>query len=194
MNSTMFSKDLESHLDDILEILENLDLTKGTILTGNNGTGKSLIRNNLSGFIDDKIDGEIKAVSMDLRTRSGFGISSEMPTLSTSQNTFNLIQGVLSQIKKSEKQNYLILDEFEIGCSEETILAISLFLEKELKDLNVGWMIITHSRIAVQNISSNYFINLQGLTKEEWLNREIVPIDLEELMRNDFRKTIKGVK
>jgi hypothetical protein len=43
-------------------------------------------------------------------------------------------------------------------------------------------------------ICYNYFINLQGLTKEEWLNRKIVPTDLEELMRNDFRKTIKGVK
>lgn len=38
---------------------------------------------------------------------------------------------------------------------------------------------ITHSRTLVANVESDCFINIEGLTKDEWLNRVIIPTDFE---------------
>ena len=93
----------------------------------------------------------------------------------------------------------MVVDEFEIGCSEETILALVLFINERVKELLdkkkiIGAMIITHSRLGVKNLVHDDFINLDGLTKEEWLNRKVIPTDLEKLKENELFYYIKTQK
>lgn len=138
----------------------NLNNEEITILTGNNGSGKSLIRRQL-----------------------------------TSLNTLRLIKGVVNEISKSEEKCFLIFDEFEIGCSEETVLALIIELNeilKELKTKNIGVLVITHSRLVVERLNNDHFINLEGKKQEEWLNRNIEPTDLNKLRENDLFKAIQN--
>jgi hypothetical protein len=50
----------------------------------------------------------------------------------------------------------------------------------------MGALIITHSRIGVQNLIYDRFLNIEGLNKEQWLTRKIEPINLEELDKNEL--------
>jgi len=192
------SKKIQEHIDNLAEIAyDKIDLNKITILTGNNGQGKSLIRK-LIGSTLTKKGKKLKSISMDTRTQNNpnFGaLSSAMHDtewIATSQNTFDLIKGLFKAIKDSKNDTkYIILDEFEIGCSEETILAFSDYINKELKDINIGCLIITHSRLAVKNLECNEFINIEGKTKEEWLNRKIIPTNLKELNSSDLFVAIR---
>lgn len=174
-----------------------------TILTGNNGSGKSLIRKQLPFKIQkffkkdniEDIKGYIKSISMDTRTasRPEFGALStslhDVDWLNTSMQTVTLIDSLLDNITKSDNTQYVVLDEIEIGLSEETMLALVLHLNKKLKKLItnkyiIGVLIITHSRIVVKNLESDYFINMENLSKDEWLNRKIIPTNLKELKEN----------
>ena len=54
---------------------------------------------------------------------------------------------------------------------------------EEIHDNNkwYGLLVITHSDEIIKNLKCDNFLNIQGLTKEEYLNREIKDIDLEEI-------------
>ena len=193
------------------DTFEKLNMDKITVLTGSNGSGKSLIRKQTPFAMMRKIGssdikdtkGLICSTSMDARTSSNpewGGLSSIMNDTSwvaTSINTYESIRKLFNAIR-SEKSKYkfVIIDEFEIGCGEETILALSNFINKELNDLIIntqleGALIITHSRIGVENLIFDEFLNMEGMTKEEWLNREIVPIDLDQLQKNELFNYIR---
>jgi hypothetical protein len=49
-------------------------------------------------------------------------------------------------------------------------------------------MIITHSKHIVRNLKHDYFVNLEGMTEEQWLNREIKATNIEE-----FREYASGL-
>src|SRR5574344_542127 len=89
----------------LLDIIESVDTEGISILTGSNGGGKSMIRQQFSlKYKKDKIrnpnERKCKSISMQLRTSSNpaFGaLASAMmdnEASPTSLNTFNLIQGV----------------------------------------------------------------------------------------------------
>ena len=44
-----------------------------------------------------------------------------------------------------------------------------------------GVLVITHSDRVVRTLKHDAFVNLEGMSEEEWLNREIVPTDFEQL-------------
>jgi len=187
----------------MVDSFQNLDPKGITVLTGTNGSGKSLIRKQLPFAVKDWYDlkdvsetqGMIKSTSMDARTGSNpewgglSGIMRDTEWVATSQNTYYALKGVFNAIT-DKRTKYLVIDEFEIGCSEETVLAFVKYINKELKKAlkkNLeGAIIITHSRLAVKNLKFDYFVNLDGLTKDEWLNREVVPTDLKELEENEL--------
>lgn len=208
MGKRKFSKEVKEAHERLVKTFENLDLEGITILTGSNGSGKSLIRKQLPFLMRDHLElddandtrGMIRSTSMDARTSSNpewsalSGAMRDVEWIATSQNTFHSLEGLFNSV--DNKVKYIIIDEFEIGCGEETILAIVNFLNKNLKKFMrrknfMGAMIITHSRIGVENLNHDHFINIEGMTKDEWLNREIIPIDLEKLSENELFSYIK---
>ena len=73
--------------------------------------------------------------------------------------------------------------------SEESQLGLANYLNKIKDDTlsrNYGLLVITHSRTIVANVESDYFINIEGLTKDEWLNRVIIPTDFEIVKEDAF--------
>jgi archaellum biogenesis ATPase FlaH len=195
------------------ETFVNLDVEGITILTGNNGSGKSLIRKQLPFAFKDLYElenlsetkGWIKSTSMDARTNSNpefgalAGIMNDTTWVATSQNTLNSIEKLLDAVETTDKTKYVVIDEYEIGCSEETIVALAQYiserLQKLLKDGKIiGAMIITHSRIGCEHIQFDHFQNIEGKTYEEWKNREIVPTNLEELKANEMFLYIRDKK
>ena len=64
-------------------------------------------------------------------------------------------------------------------------------------DQTLGVLIITHSRTMVKHLKHDNFINLENMSEEQWLNREIIPMSPAELLKNSselyqaFQKRLK---
>jgi hypothetical protein len=187
----------------MIDAYSDLDLKGVTVLTGNNGSGKSVVRRHIPALYRDRLDlknenikGWVLSTSMDARTSSNpewgtlAGIGQDTGWIATSQNTYGNISRLFKTVDKGGAK-YLIIDEFEIGCSEETILALAHYISENLqrfikeKKLE-GTLIITHSRRACEHIKHDHFVNLEGLTEEQWTTREVVPTNLEELEANEL--------
>ena len=132
----------------------------------------------------------VKSVSMQTRTeqRPDFGVFStamhDEPTSPTSVSTYQLIENVM----KYTAGNYIVLDEIEIGMSAESIAGICEFLNRKFSEMDpencYGVLVITHSDRVVRTLKHDAFVNLEGMSEEEWLNREIVPTDFEQLEKD----------
>jgi len=174
----------EIRLQRIRDILTNNTFThRTTILTGSNGSGKSFIRKAIWQKIQMELEekGEkfekghlVASVSMERRTSSDpfcqamNAFSHDASWNPTSEETFNFVQGLLGQ-----NDRYLIIDEPEIGMAEELQLLLSNVINDKLLGLkSFGVLIITHSRTIVKNVMHDQFLNMDGLTEEQWLNRE----------------------
>jgi Fe-S cluster assembly ATPase SufC len=161
-----------------------------SVLTGSNGSGKSLIRGQLV-FRDEMKDGKGKNghktlahCSMSLRTENhGIGniFSKDTPWNPTSLNTLHFIDCASNAINGG----YLVLDEIEVGCSEETQMGLVDWLNENLAGRLVGTLgclVITHSRSVVRNLKFKNWFNLDGYaTPEDWCNREVVPVSVQQL-------------
>lgn len=199
---TITQKTIDAY-ERLLDIFTDWNTKGVTILTGNNGSGKSVIRRHIPAIYRDnkknkKVDtkGWVKSTSMDARTSSNpewgamSSIMQDTGWIATSQNTYHNISSLFKAVEKGGTK-YLIIDEFEIGCSEETILAIAKFISDNLERLIAegkleGACIITHSRVACTHIKHDHFVNMEGLNEEQWTIREVIPTDLEELDRNEL--------
>lgn len=175
-------KSAEERFEIIVDTLRNNNFTHHTtIITGSNGSGKSVIRKSIRGKIEKEIGEEevtrigenhlIASVSMERRT-SNDGImnifNSDTPWCPTSENTFHFIRGLLD----NSTDHYIVIDEPEIGMSEEMQLLLCSYFNDKLAGLNsLGVLIITHSRTIVKNILHDQFINLDGMTEDQWVNR-----------------------
>lgn len=197
------SNNIEVAYQQIVNAFGQIDVEGVTVLTGNNGTGKSLVRKqlpflfkNLYGLSDlSGTRGWVRSISMDHRTQSQpefgglSGIMNDLEWIATSQNTLHSIDQLFRSMESENNVKYLVIDEYEIGCSEETAVALAMYIDSRLHELIdqkkiVGAMIITHSRPGLQHIRFDHFVNIQGLTYEQWSNREIVPTDLDLLREN----------
>lgn len=191
--------DPDKQVDKIVDIVNtNNFLHHTTILTGSNGSGKSLIRKIIwsrikseleSSGVEVKENGHLVAsVSMERRTNSsllGFGalncLARDSTWSPTSQETFHFIDGLLET-----SDRYLVIDEPEIGMAEEMQLLLCQFINEKLQTLNShGVLIITHSRTIVKNLVHDQFINMDGLGEDEWLSREV---KLPEYTYEEFKK------
>jgi hypothetical protein len=121
--------------------------------------------------------------------------------VATSQNTFRCVSALLNTIEKSEAgtHKYVVIDEYEIGCSEETIVALATYISERLQKLLAdgkieGAMIVTHSRLGIKHIKFDHFANVEGKTFDEWMNREITPTDLVKLEENELFSYIRDLK
>ena len=223
--------DKVSNLVNILDIILN-DPEEFTILTGSNGGGKSMIRNQFGLKYQNDLKNnpnkrKCKSISMELRTsiNSSWGALSaamlDNDATPTSLNTFQLIKGVLKDagifeehepgtIRMYSETGYIIIDEPEIGMSEEMVLALGYYLLEIFPLImaeKIGLMIITHSRVLVDLLTSippvthtvdewlnTYrFINLDGLGLTEYICRQPKPADLEALEANYLFDAIRNV-
>ena len=183
---------VEEQYDRIVDVYESIPLD-GTIsvLTGSNGSGKSLVRKQLNFRAKKaKKGGRVVHTSMELRT----GLHSNMGGLGvmvrdsewnpTSYETFVHIETAI----RSLHGYYLCLDEIEIGCAVETVMGIVKWLNENLRagiEDSLGCLVITHSHHVVENLDFDHFFNMdRDETAEEWLNRKIVPTDMDAL-KND---------
>ena len=191
-------ENLNKHIDRLLEILDGIEIGKITILTGGNATGKSVIRKILNAHLSKELDKKnvTSSISMQLRTRGnssllGTGLDSmhsDMEWESTGEHSLDLLCGLLktnaSKEMADENKRYIVLDEVETGMSKEVLLGVCNMLNSEMDSIlknTYGILIITHSEDVVRNVKHDAFFNIDGMTEEEWLNREIVPVTPDEI-------------
>lgn len=178
---------VSDHVDDIIEVADTIKPNKITILVGSNGIGKSMVRKILPTRMEEK---GIKVASISMERRAGINGFEAMNAFirdtewnPTSMESFHQVEGLLSQ-----KDRYLVFDEPEVGMGDETILGLCIYLnkliKKGIKNKEIkGALFITHSKLLVQFLEHDKFISLDDMemTSEDWCNREIFPIKLEEL-------------
>jgi hypothetical protein len=183
---------VEERLDKIIEVYHAIPMDGSiSMLTGSNGSGKSFIRGQLL-FRDEMDNGKDKKrktlahCSMSMRTQNrgmADAFTHDTDWNPTSLNTIHFINCASNSIYGG----YLVLDEIEVGCSEETQMGIVDWLNKNLRERikdTLGCLVITHSRYVVANLNFDNWFNLDGYkTKEDWLNRKIVAVDTEELQK-----------
>lgn len=191
MNYTDTSKEtLNKHIDHILDICDIIPTDKITILTGGNALGKSLVRKQLAFYISNKKDIPVNkaviSVSMQTRTESRpeysalSGMNHDLPWCSTSDSTINLLNGMLSHAKNK----FIVIDELEIGMSREVQTGVCHMLNEKFPDIlknNCGILVITHSEDVVKNLNHDNFINIEGMSEEQWLTRDIIPVEPKDL-------------
>lgn len=177
--------DTEKYIDFLVDIADSIKVNEVTILTGRNAGGKSLIRKLLTPSIAEQL-GKKKAfiphASQELRTKSNpemgalSGMGHDVEWLATSDNTLS----VMNKVFKHKDADFVIIDEPEIGMGEELQLGMVDYLNEKIKNFGKGALVITHSRITVANLVHNKFINLEGMSYEEWLTREPKKLPVEE--------------
>lgn len=79
-----------------------------------------------------------------------------------------------------------MLDEPEIGCSEETQAAIGLKVASTIDSMSNlhGMYIVTHSRLLVKHLCqtvkpTHWRLGDDGLSLDQWVCRDVTPIDLD---------------
>ena len=191
---------IEDHIDNLIEIRDKIQLNEVTILTGDNATGKSVIRKTLWQHVNDLLGVEeqksfVSDISMERRTALHPGLGGggvflrDCGWTPTSMETYRFIKGIfqiLDDDNKNISKRFIVLDEPEIGASKEVQKAFAKYINnfyEKIHDNNkcYGLLVITHSDEIIKNLKCDNFLNIQGLTKEEYLNREIKDIDLEEI-------------
>ncbi len=181
----------EDYIDFLTEIKIVPDTV--TILTGKNASGKSLIRKLLNQNLTETLNKKkvfIPHASQEIRTKSNpemgalASMTHDTEWLATSQNTLHTIDMVL----KYENPDFIVIDEPEIGLGEELQVGMASYLNEKIKSVKCGVLIITHSKHIVKNLVHDNFINLEGMTEQQWLEREIKAVSIEE-----FREYANGL-
>ena len=191
---------IDEHIDKIVSVLDDITEkdNKITVLVGPNGVGKSLIRKQLGIRFHNKYPNErgiVKQVSMQLRTelRSDWGAlacaTHDSEYEPTSMSTYDLIQQVFNAVRDS-KRTYLVIDEPDIGMSEESQIGIAEYLKEMYeshKDKLLGMLVITHSSCIVRSLVNDgadfLCVGYNSISKDydAWMNREVIPTDFEWL-------------
>ncbi len=185
---TIFS-DMKKSFADTLGIRRGFDTSCNILLiTGSNASGKSFLRRFVSAILHQD-DIECIQLSQEGRGQEGlarafmYGDESWQSTGCISAKTF---KGAFVTSRKREKKHVLLWDEPEIGMGEELQLGVALQVKKEMENIPsnlLGIIFMTHSRIFVREfmkMENSKFFNLNGYnSSNDWLNREILPVDLE---------------
>lgn len=189
-------EELDDHLDRLIDVRNSVKPGERILLVGPNGSGKSLLRKQMPGHPELR-DKQLKMVhaSMALRT----GNFAHMGALASMFNDFDddatsvasvkLVSGAIRNCARWVEEGGLCglhIDEPEVGCSEETQLGMAGWMRKQLDELPEGLfvtMLTTHSRHVAAEFADWRFVDLsfEHTTLESWLNREMKPIDPEEL-------------
>lgn len=190
--------DIDDKIQNIKDILNQIEPNKITILTGSNGSGKSLIRQQLKFKLSKKLNIDAKHltadVSMAKRTASNPCLGAmatfmnDDPTDPTSLSTYQHIKTLFHCFvyNVDTERKYLILDEPEIGMAKESQFALTNYIKENIPGIlqnTYGMLIITHSEFIVNELKDQtIFLNMDGIkTADDWINRTIHPTDFKEL-------------
>ena len=118
-----------------------------------------------------------------LNSMCGINFLRDSEWTSTGDNTVHLLKSIINH-----EERFIVLDEVELGMGEELQLATANYINSikdEVLKKSYGILVITHSRIVAKTLKEDAFFNIDGIeTKEEWLNREIIPTDLDQFAKN----------
>lgn len=192
--------DCDKHIEQIKKVSDSIKPGVVTILTGKNGSGKSLIRKLIASYIAEKLNLDknkpcAASISMESRTQRKHeflalcAIGIDEPDNPTSYETLHNIDSLIQSSCKIESPRYLIIDEPEIGMGEEMVASLLIRLNNSFNPLPegcLGVLIITHNRYLVEHLIGD-FANIEDMTRQEWLNRKIIPTDIEEYKENAMK-------
>lgn len=192
----------EERAEKIKQIADKIELGQITLLTGSNGSGKSLIRQQIRFRIARKLGGncdplKITAdISMAKRASSIpslgalSGIFMDEPTDPTSLCSYSNVETLLNTfVRNSESsKRYLVMDEPEIGMTKESQLGLALLIRENADALlqkTHGVLIISNSEYFISQLAdTGIFLNMDGYESvEEWMNRTIIPTDFSKLCK-----------
>ena len=192
----------EERAEKIKHIADKIELGQITLLTGSNGSGKSLIRQQIRFRIARKLGRgcdplKITAdISMAKRASSIpslgalSGIFMDEPTDPTSLCSYSNVETLLNTFVRNPESSkrYLVMDEPEIGMTKESQLGLALLIKKNAKDLlqkTHGVLIISNSEYFISQLADvGIFLNMDGYESvDEWMNRIIIPTDFSKLSK-----------
>jgi len=159
------------------------------LIIGNNSCGKSLLRKILHNY-HHKDNVEFLNSSMEDRCKSGIQRAFIYGSEEDDSSGFNSAKFIKKAFSNREKAFSIMLDEPEIGCSEELSYSLVKYMLKNIPNMtNLNCLyVITHSRVFAKTMldlnPSFIYMHLKNknpMTLNEWLNREIKEIDLEEM-------------
>lgn len=164
-------------------------LTRVLVIVGSNTSGKSVLRRLVQFTLEKKI--EVIALSHELRVRGNFStVYGDESWQSTGAITAKTFLMAVKTMRERTKPLIVIWDEPEIGMSEELQTGCADWLFSNLhpwpKFLR-GLIFLTHSRIWARR-AMDYprakFLSLDGYpTVDDWLQREVKPVDPETITR-----------
>jgi predicted ATPase len=193
-------RSFEEQCDHITDMIKAIPMDGSiSVLTGSNGTGKSLVRTQLS-FRAKEQKKVVVHSSMALRT----GLHSELGGMGVflrdddwNATSYETIRSIKKAIQ-STNDNFLCLDEIEIGCSTEMIMGMALWLNEHLRpgiEGSLGCLVITHSPYVVEHLEHDNWFNMDNYeTAEAWLARPIEPVDLDAFIEEQqgMFKAVRG--
>lgn len=165
--------------ENIKRVLSEISVGKVTVLTGENATGKSLVRKLLWSVLEKQMEG--KSVRITDTSMYRFTDSRADMVESSGRNFIRFINHW-----KEWKDRYIVIDAPELGLSESFVLGMVDYLNKVIPEFmknNYGIMVITHSKDVVRRLGADVFLNMDNLDKEDWLNATPAPVDIMELIK-----------
>ena len=170
---------IEDHIEHLINLRDKIYLNEVTILTGDNATGKSVIRKTLWQHINDLLGIKeeksfVSDISMERRTAlhpemGGGGVFlRDCGWTPTSMETYRFIKGIFQNLNDDNKKiskRFIVLDEPEIGASKEVQKAFAKYINnlyEKIHDPNkcYGLLVITHSDEIIKNLMT-YFVELE---------------------------------
>ncbi len=170
------------------------------IITGPNTAGKSLLRKIIHSRYSDRkmeymsVSQEQRCSSKGLQRLMVYGTEEDE---STGYNSVKMLLKAIQTGHAREKPFAIMLDEPEIGCSDETQAGIGLKVAKEIDRMSNlhSFYIITHSRQLVksllagmENEPTHWRLSDDRMSLSDWVKREVVPTDLESLLADGKEK------
>lgn len=172
----------------------NCTITKANpklcVITGQNTSGKSLLRKVIHNRYSERkwtyitLSQEGRCTSTGIQRLWVYGTETDE---STGYNSVKMFLKMFQSGQGYKDPFGVMLDEPEIGCSEEVQAALG---QRIVRDLNTmpnlhGMYIITHSRELVKSLlplSPSHWRLGDSMTLEQFITRTIVPSDLEQLL------------
>ena len=185
-NSAVFD-----HANKFFRFTMHLAHPKLCIITGINGSGKSLLRKVIHANYSNR-NIFLMHLSQEGRCRSEIFrsmIYGNEEDDSTGYNSVRIFRKSLEQTRTKTETSGLLIDEPEIGCGEEVQLAMGMHLASSMEGLisNVhvhGVYVVTHSRLFVQplmHLNPSWIRLGDDMTLANWMNRSVQPASLEEV-------------